>query len=595
MVLAPEKSLRWDLSPLYPAIDSPALADDMQAIARDAQAFADAFRGRVATLGPSELRDALHALEAFNARMMRIHGFAMLAFSTDTQSPAAKDLLDKTRTWGTELHNLLQFFDLEIKAIPEADFHRLLTASELSKYRYFLARERKFAPHTLTEPEERLMALKAITGDAAWSQLYEEISALIRVSVEVDGELKELTLEEARALATHPDRALRERARKAVMTAFAERSHVLTFIFNTVYQDHAQDVALRHYPSAMAPTLLGDDLDPKVIDALMTAVEAAYPLAQRYFTLKAKALGLTDFASFDTLAPYAQTERVVSFAEGRDLVMAAFESFSPDFARIAHGFFEQRRIDVPPEPGKRGGAFCAGLGPELPAYVLLNWTDRLDDVSTLAHELGHGIHFVLAGEAQSPFNYHPITPLAETASTFGEIVLSNHLLAQEKDPAVRLQLLANRLEDAIGTIFRQVMYTRWELNAHARRAEGVVSAEEFSDLWMAEHRKFYGDAVRLLESDRWGWSSIPHIVLYRFYCYSYAFGQLLVYALYQHYRDQGPDFVPKLLDVLRAGGSAPPQEILTGVGVDITDPGFWSKGLKLVEGMLSEFEAALPA
>ncbi|MNK60067.1 Oligoendopeptidase F, plasmid [compost metagenome] len=595
MVLAPEKSLRWDLSPLYPAIDSPALADDMQAIARDAQAFADAFRGRVATLGPSELRDALHSLEAFNARMMRIHGFAMLAFSTDTQSPAAKDLLDKTRNWGTELHNLLQFFDLEIKAIPEADFHRLLTATELSKYRYFLARERKFAPHTLTEPEERLMALKAITGDAAWSQLYEEISALIRVSVEVDGELKELTLEEARALATHPDRALRERARKAVMAAFAERTHVLTFIFNTVYQDHAQDVALRHYPSAMAPTLLGDDLDPKVIDALMTAVEAAYPLAQRYFKLKAKALGLTDFASFDTLAPYAKTERVVSFAEGRELVMAAFESFSPDFARIAHGFFEQRRIDVPPEPGKRGGAFCAGLGPELPAYVLLNWTDRLDDVSTLAHELGHGIHFVLAGEAQSPFNYHPITPLAETASTFGEIVLSNHLLAQEKDPAVRLQLLANRLEDAIGTIFRQVMYTRWELNAHARRAEGVVSAEEFSDLWMTEHHKFYGDAVRMLESDRWGWSSIPHIVLYRFYCYSYAFGQLLVYALYQHYRDQGPDFVPKLLDVLRAGGSAPPQEILTGVGVDITDPGFWSKGLKLVEGMLSEFEAALPA
>lgn len=595
MVLAPEKSLRWDLSPLYPTPDSPALADDMRDIAKDAQAFADQYRGRVAKLAPADLLAALKTLEAFNSRMMRVHGYSMLAFSTDTQSPQTKDLLDKTRNWGTDLHNLLQFFDLELKAIPEADFQRLLAASELSRYHYFLTRERKFAPHTLTEPEERLMAVKAITGESAWSQLYEEISALIRVTVSIDGQPKEHTLEEARALATHPDRALRERARTAVMGAFAERSHVLTYIFNTVYQDHAQDVELRHYPSAIAPTLLGDDLDTAVIDALMTAVERAYPMAQRYFKLKAKALGLADFASFDTLAPYAKTERMVSFAEGRDLVLDAYESFSPDFARIAREFFDERWIDVPPEAGKRGGAFCAGLTPGLPTYVLLNWTDRLDDVSTLAHELGHGIHFVLAGESQTPFNYHPITPLAETASTFGEIVLTNHLLAQEKDPAVRLQLLANRLEDAIGTIFRQVMYTRWELNAHARRAQGVVSDEDFSELWMTEHRKLYGDAVRMMDVDKWGWSSIPHIVLYRFYCYSYAFGQLLVYALYQHYRDQGPDFVPKLIDVLRAGGSAAPQDILSGVGVDITDPGFWSKGLTLVEGMLEEFEAALPA
>lgn len=593
MVLAPEKSLRWDLSPLYPSLDSPAIAEDMQAIARDAQAFAERYRGQVAKLGPEDLRLAIQTLEAFNSRMMKVHGFAMLAYSTDTQSDLAKDLLDKARTWGTELHNLLQFFDLELKTIPEPDFQRLLASKSLERYHYFLSRERKFAPHTLSEAEERLMALKALTGEAAWSQLYEEITALIHVPVEIDGNLQELTLEEARALASHPDRALRERARKAVMGAFAERSHVLTFIFNTLYQDHAQDVAIRKYPSAVAPTLLGDDLDQTVLDALMSAVEARYPLAQRYFKLKAKALDIPDFSSFDTLAPYAKSERAVSFEEGRKLVLDAFDSFSPEFARIARGFFDARRIDVPPQPGKRGGAFCAGLTPGLPTYVLLNWTDRLDDVSTLAHELGHGIHFVLAGEAQTPFNYHPITPLAETASTFGEIVLTNHLLATEKDPAVRLQLLANRLEDAIGTIFRQVMYTRWELNAHARRLEGVISADEFSDMWTKEHQRLYGDSVRMLDLDRWGWSSIPHIVLYRFYCYSYAFGQLLVYALYQHYLDEGAAFVPKLLDLLRAGGSASPQDILRNVGVDITDPAFWSKGLTLVEGMLTEFEAAL--
>lgn len=593
MVLAPEKSLRWDLSALYPKVDAPGLPADMHAITRDAQAFAERYRGRVAHLSPAELRDAIQALEAFNSRMMRVHGFAMLAFSTDTQSPGTKDLLDKTRTWGTDLHNLLTFFDLEIKAVPEDAFQRLVASSDLDRYRYFLARERKFAPHTLSEPEERLMALKAITGESAWGQLYEEISSLMRVTLTLDGKTQELTLEEARALATHPDRSVRKQARTAVLSAYAERSHVLTFIFNTLYQDHAQDVALRQYPSAIAPTLLGDDLPAAVIDALMTAVERQYPLAQRYFRLKAKALGLDDFSSYDTLAPYAKSERAVSFSEGKAIVLEAFESFSPDFARIAREFFDARRIDVPPEAGKRGGAFCAGLTPGLPTYVLLNWTDRLDDVSTLAHELGHGIHFVLAGQVQTPFNYHPITPLAETASTFAELVLVSHLLEREEDPAVRLQLLANRLEDAIGTIFRQVMYTRWELTAHARRAEGVVPPEAFSELWLEQHRKLYGDAVALIDVDRWGWSSIPHIVLYRFYCYSYAFGQLLVYALYQHYRDQGPDFVPKLLDVLRAGGSAPPQEILQGVGVDITDPEFWSKGLRLVEAMLTEFEAAL--
>ncbi len=593
MALASEKSLRWDLSPLYPSVDSPMLADDMQAIADDARTFAERFRGKVAAMRPAELSDALRQLEAFNARMMKIHGFAMLAFSTDTQNARTKDLLDKTRIWGTDLHNQLQFFDLEIKAVPESDFQRLADAPELHDYRYFLLQERKFAPHSLGESEERLMALKSITGDAAWSQLYEEVTSLIRVKVRVDGELEELSLEEARALSTHPDRAQRENARTAVLSAFAERSHLLTFIFNTLYQDHAQDLAIRRYPSAIAPTLLGDDLDEAVIDALMTAVERAYPLAQRYFTLKARALGLSDFASFDTLAPYAQKERHVSFAEGRELVLAAFDGFSPDFARIAGDFFDQRRIDLPPESGKRGGAFCAGLSPELPTYVLLNWTDRLDDVSTLAHELGHGIHFVLAGQAQTPFNFHPITPLAETASTFGEILLTNHLLERESDADVRLQLMANRLEDAIGTIFRQVMYTRWELNAHALRAQGIVSDDAFSELWLDEHRKLYGDAVRMIDVDRWGWSSIPHILLYRFYCYSYAFGQLLVYALYQNYRDQGPDFVPKLLDVLRAGGSAAPQDILAGVGVDIKDPNFWSQGLKLVEDMLVEFEAAL--
>ncbi|HEY9721544.1 MAG TPA: M3 family oligoendopeptidase [Oscillatoriaceae cyanobacterium] len=585
--------LRWDLSKLYWGPDDPQIDTDLARAHQEAEAFRTRYYGKVHTLSTDALREALVAQEAFSDELGKLGGYASLAFSANTQDEAIKSLLARVRVELTELMNAVQFFDLELQSVPDDAYKAYLEAPVLANYHYHLERLKKYAPHTLSEGEERVLAIKDVSGLGAWSQLYTEISAGLKVSLELPDGPREVTVAEARALRSDPDRRVRDAATVGVYKTYAAQSHVLTYIFNTIYEDHRQTLQLRNYDDPMAPTLLDEDLEPEVIEALMSAVESHYPLVQRYYRTKAKVLGISDFGSHDTLAPYSEVERQVPYEEARRIVLDCFASFSPAFSERAKGFFEEAYIDVPPAPGKQSGAFCSGMRPGMHPYVLLNYTNRLDDVMTLAHELGHGVHFMLAGEHQTLANYFPILPLAETASTFAELITVNRLLALETDPLVRRQLLAARIEDAVTTIMRQVMYTRWEQRAHALRAKGVVAPEEYCRLWLEGNQAVYGDAVKRSDWDQWGWITIPHLVQYRFYCYSYAFGQLLVYALYQQYREEGEAFVPKLLDVLSAGGSAPASVILRRVNVDIKDPAFWQKGLALLAGMLEEFEAAV--
>lgn len=592
MTLAAEQSMRWDLSDLYAGPTDPRLEADLVRLRADATDFRRRFHGRVMDLAPRALHEAIAETEEYSRRLHLLDGYTALLYFADTETEINKNLYERFRSEGTAISNLLAFFDVEIKAMPPERFDPLLESPDLASYRYHLRNLRKFAPFTLSEPEEKIAAIKDVTGEQAWTQLYTEISAGMRIPVMVRGTLEKLTFSEARMLRSDPERAVRQESNRALLQAHADRAHVFTYIFNTVFQNHALDVELRGYPSPLAPTLLTDDLDESVVMALVEATEANYDIAQEYFRLKAKALKIDDFSSFDTMAPYAQTVRQIPFIQAQGIVQETFQGFCPEFGSIARRFFAGRWIDVPPAPGKRGGAFCAGMVPGMHPYLMLNYTGKLDDVAILAHELGHGIHYVLSSD-QTLNNYQVVTPLAETASTFAEIVVLNRLLADEQDPQVRLQLLAKRLEDAVINIFRQVMYTRWELRAHARRGEGTVGAEEYAALWSEENARLYGPDVIMTDLDRWGWMTVPHLVLYRFYCYSYAFGQLLVYALYQQYREEGEDFLPKLLDVLRAGGSDEPVAILRKVGVDIRDPGFWQKGLSLLRGMLAEYAAAL--
>ncbi|MEB3284570.1 MAG: M3 family oligoendopeptidase [Candidatus Sericytochromatia bacterium] len=586
------ESPRWNLALLYADADDPAIARDLGRAMEQAEGLRGKYRGRVAQLTPQEMVSMFQAYEALSQHMSRLGAFASLLFSQDSDDQGARELYARVRTRLTEVHTELQFIDLEIQAMDYGRYLRILDAQDLASYRYYLERVRRYAPHTLSDGEERLFAIKNTTGVQAWTQLYIEVTSRLSVAVDPAEPTRCVTVDEARALRQDPDRTLRQRATEGIFRAHAAQAHVLTYIFNTVFEDHRQNLVLRHYDDAMAPTLLEEDLAPEVVDALMSTTEAYYGLAQRYYRTKARVLGISDFASHDVLAPYATAPTRITYAEGQRMVVEAFESFSPRYAELARGFFEGY-IDVPPARGKQGGAFCSGMSPGLHPYILLNYTDTLQDVLTLAHELGHGIHFLLAGEAQNLLNYYPITPLAETASTFAEIVTVNRLLSQENDPVLRRQLLATRIEDAISTVMRQVMYTRWEQRAHAARKAGIVSAEQYSSMWMELNREIYGDAVRVSDDDRWGWITIPHLVKYRFYCYSYAFGQLLVYALYQQYQEEGSAFIPKLDTLLAAGGSAPAPALLNQVGIDIADPGFWRKGFLLVESMLSAFEAAV--
>jgi oligoendopeptidase F len=378
-----------------------------------------------------------------------------------------------------------------------------------------------------------------------------------------------------------------------VLERLRDESPLIAYILNTLYQDHRLETDLRRYPHPVAPTLLDDELPLATLDALMTAVESHYPVAQRYFSLKAKALGLDQLATHDVLAPYPDGEREVRFDEARDEVLAAFDALSPRAQELARGFFDEGRIDAEARPGKRDGAFCAGMVPGVAPRVLVNFQGRLRDVFTLAHELGHGVHFALAAEKQSLLNYWPTSPMAETASVFGEMLLTRRLLGAVQDRATRRQLLAARIEEALGTIHRQVAFTRYERNAHDERARAVLTTERLCELWSAETGRLYGDAVARGPLDVWGWAGIPHLLHYRFYCYSYAFGQLLVFALYERWQREGDAFVPRYLELLAGGGGDTPVALLKPLGIDLTDPDFWRGGLEVVTRMVDEFADAV--
>ncbi len=583
--------IRWDLTQLYTGHDDPKIDEHLKTAARNAEAVATHFKGRIASLEASQVLTLIQQLEDLRYLTWRPVWYAGLSFDADTTEANAKALLDRTHLAATRVNQFLTFAELEFAALPDEVLHVWLEFEPLREYRHSLESARRWKPHQLSELEEQLAAKKALTGRNAWAQLYTEISASIRIPVEVDGRIMELTADQVRALRTRPERALRQRAMTALYDAYRERQHVLTFAFNTLYQDWALETETRHYENVLGPTALGDEIPGSSIESLFQATREHRGLLQDFFKLKAKALQLDDFSSFDLLAPLSSTSKTYPYPEAQALVLEAFAKFDGRLVEITKGFFDGNRVDVNPRAGKRGGAYCSSVHPRDPAFLLLNHNDRLDDVFTLAHELGHGIHAELS-RVQKPSNYGHSTPLAETASIFCEMLLADHLL-EHADEATRRDLLQDLLEKAVTTLYRQVQITRWELSAHAERANGIVSGERFGELWLESFQETYGDGVRVTDGDRWGWITIPHVVSYRFYCYSYAYGMLIVLALFNLYKQQGQAFVPKYLDFLASGNSATPQELMTRLGVDLEDAEFWNGGFKVIQGWLEGFEALI--
>ncbi|AFV76726.1 oligoendopeptidase, pepF/M3 family [Thermus oshimai JL-2] len=566
--------MEWDLSDLYGGPEDPRLWEDLEA--------ALALAGE---LDPKDLEDPLRAEALFHRyeealeKAYKPLNYASLYFATRTQDPTAKALLDRVRSRYTEVRNRLVPLEVALRKLPEEAFRRLLEYEGLSDLRHFLERQRAYAPHTLSEREEELLNLKGLVGRSAWSQFYTEYTGRFRFLV--GG--KERTEMEVRALRRDPDPALRREAHRALYGKLLEEAPTLASVFNAVYLDYLQDLRLRDYRHPLEPVALRDEVEVKDIEALLEATEAHYPLVERYYLWKAKRLGQAKTPSEDLLAPLGEKPKV-PFEEARALVLEAFRRFSPEMAAIAERFFEGRWIDVYPRPGKRGGAFCSGGLPSTHPYVLLNHTDDLDSAHTLAHELGHGVHFYLARK-QRLLNFGASTPLAETASVFAEILLDD-LLLERLPEEERTLLLAERVEDAINTLFRQVMYTFFERRSLEARKEAALAPEEFHRLWQEEQARLYGAGVAWTELDRSAWAGIPHFVHYRFYTYSYALGYLVVLALYGRYREEGAAFVPKYLKVLEAGESLGPKEILAQAGVELGSEAFFRYGFGVLEAWL---------
>jgi oligoendopeptidase F len=586
----PAAGVRWDLSDLYPEPAEPTLERDLDAAEAAATRFAERYRGRVTSLDAAGLAAALDELEALLEPPGRAGAYAGLRFAADTASPANGALLQRVQERGSVIRNAVLFFQLEWVALDDARASALLASPALARRRHLLESMRRYRPHVLSEPEERILEELANTGERAWGRLFDEILASARFPLTVNGEAKELSEEEILSLLYDPDRASRRAAAAGLTAGLKQHSRILAFVFNTLVQSKATEDRLRAYPDPLAARHLSNEIEPASVAALLAACERGFPTVQRYYRLKARLLGLPELLDYDRYAPLGEAPSHVPFDGARRIVLDAYRDFSPDMSALAGRFFERRWIDAELRPGKRGGAFSASTVPSAHPYVLLNYTGTLRDVMTVAHELGHGVHQSLARE-QGLFEQDTPLTLAETASVFGEMLVFRRLLREETDPKTRLALLCGKLEDAFATVFRQVVMTRFEEKLHAaRRGEGELPIERINALWLEANAPMHGDAVRLSDDYAWWWLYIPHFVHSPFYCYAYAFGELLVLALLRRYDEEGEAFVPRYLGLLRAGGSEAPAALLAKLGLDVTDPRFWDGGLAVLAEMVSEAE-----
>lgn len=583
--------IHWNLTPLYPNPQSAQLRLDLQQLGEQAESFRLRFKGSIASLTPPELAGALNDYEQLQAKGLLPYFYAQLLFCADSRPDDHKELLALVREDWSQVSERLLFFELELMQLAQPAFETRRESTELTPYHHYLNQLRKGAPYMLSEEVEQALKRKDLTGKEAFAQLFEELTSAFSYSFKLPGaaEISQISGEELLALLYHADGQVREQAFTTFLDKHRDNALVLTACFNNLLLDHEREGELRNYPDLMTPTHLSSETEPEMVEQMLAVTEQNYGLAREYFALKKRLLGLKTMKNTDIYAPLPGSDRQFTLAEAQQLVTDAFADFSPQLAEIANRFFLEQRIDCHPAPGKTGGAFCMGMLPGYQPYVLLNFTGNLRDVSTLAHELGHGVHFALS-QQQNLYHYQAPLPLAETASVFAEMLLTRQLLDREQDKQLRIELLCVKLEEIIATTFRQNALTRFEIAAHKKRAKGLLSPDDYCQLWWQENAKLFGDSVEMIEPYRWGWAYISHFIHSRFYCYSYVFGELLVLALYQQYQQQGKAFVPLYLDLLKAGGSAPPQQLLTPFGIDLSDPGFWQQGYDVVWGLLEELK-----
>ena len=583
----------WDLSHLLedPSAEPVPTVESMLASSHArAEAFAARHRGRMAELDGAGLAAAMRELEQIEDAVGRAYSYAALRFSTDTADPPRGALLQRVQELATQIQTRLVFWELEWAALEDERVDELLAHPKLDFARHHLRSARRYRPHLLSEPEEKILSEKAVTGSNAWGRLFEE--HLSAVEVDVPDEDEAIPLEVALSRLSSPDREVRRVAAESVTAALAPGLRTRAYIFNTLLADKATDDRLRGYTHWLQSRNLSNEASDASVQALVDSVKSRYEIARRWYRLKAKLLGVDRLRDYDRMAAVTQDEEIIPWNEAREIVQDCYGSFSSDLGNLVNRFFEESWIDAPLRPGKRSGAFCAYTTPSVHPYVLLNYTAKRRDVLTLAHELGHGVHAALGG---SQGVFHMATPLtlAETASVFGEEIVFGRLLERAETPQSRLDLLASSIEGSIATVFRQIAMNAFEHAVHTdRRENGELSVDRFCELWATSQQDMLGDAVEVTEGYRTWWSYIPHFIATPGYVYAYSYGQLLALSVYARYQDEGEGFVPAYLELLSSGGSKSPGDLGRIVGIDLADPGFWDSGLDLVERQLDAAEEA---
>jgi len=580
------ETVRWDLSDLYASPTEPRLELDLAQALERAKAFEAAYKGKVNTIDPAGFAAMMRQLERNEEDAAKPEVYAYLLHSQNTQDPAAGRLLARVREAAAERGSHSVFFTLELAQTSDEQAARLYAHPDSARYKHTVEEARKFRPHQLSEPEERVLTEFSPVGNSAWTRLFEELCAGIRI--DMDG--RQLMLEEALTLLREPNREVRKNASHAITDALNQDIRTRGYIFNVILGEKAIDDRLRHFPAWISSRNLANETSDEAVQALVEAVTGRYDMCVRYYRVKKKLLGVGELHEWDRYAPILDTTRDLSWDDAKELVLGSYVRFSKRAGQLVEEFFNHGWIDAPVVPGKAGGAYCMPVTPHHHPYVMLNFTGKLRDALTLAHELGHGLHDRLASK-QHIFDFHPPLTLAETASVFGEALTFDRIMSEEKDPKVRLAMLCSQVEDAFSTVFRQVAFNRYEDAVHTtRRSEGELSVEQLGEIYQSKLQPMFGDALTLTDEHKVWWSYVSHFMHTPGYVYAYAFGNLLALSVYHRYLEQGPEFVDAYLDFLAAGGSTRPDELVRKLGMDITDPGFWDAGLTILEGMVSEVE-----
>ena len=580
---------KWNLNELFPGFDSPDLQEAFDNVEEQVTSFEGVRDKLKPDMDAETFLDVVQASEETTRLVHKIYAFAELSFSADTQDQSAQSLLGRVQQFVAEIQNRTLFFSLWWKDLDDANAQRLMDAS--GDYRYYLEEIRHFKPHTLSEAEEKVINLKDVTGSNALINLYDAITNRYVFKLDVNGEVKELTRAQLQPYIQGPDPDLRAKAYQELYRVYGEDGLVLGQMYQTRARDwHNENISLRKFSSPMSVRNLANDVPDEAVNVLMDVTKKNARIFQRYFRMKAKHLGLSSgkLRRYDIYAPVAKSDKAFEFGEAARMVLESFSAFEPRVGELAQRVFDQDHLDSEVRKGKRGGAFCASILPEMTPYVLMNYTGNARDVATLAHELGHAIHAMLASH-HSTFTFHSSLPLAETASTFGEMMLTEKLLAEETDEAVRRDILFKQMDDAFATILRQIYFAMFERDAH-EMIQKNASTDELSAAYMENLREQFGDSVEISDEFKWEWVSIPHIYHTPFYVYAYAFGQLLVFSLYQQYKAEGEAFKPKYLKILSAGGSEAPEKILSEAGIDIRSAQFWQGGFDVLSKMVDELE-----